>query len=380
MFLAGTLLLASLAPALAADPPPAASPPPAARRVAVIVGIGTWAKLPRTLDLPEGSQQARELAQVLEADAAFDKVHLVLDDLATRSALEGLLLQTLPAQLGPQDTLLVYWVGHGLGADFGEPLLLPYDADPARIQDTAMSVRELGSRLSEVLDVATLALVTDVSHPGSLDGLALVGPNARTWPASPGNLFVLSSASAQEVPANSTFALHFREGIRGMADTSGDHVVSAGEISRYVHDHVVLDSGGRIHPLDGGSFKPESPLATVKPGNEPPDWVDPRLVIRKKRRVMGGICLGAAAVLGGGSAVFYRQGLTHEAAYFGTEPVPDSSSWNQEKGAYEQAFWLHTGLLAGAGVATAAGATLFLLPTPTVLDGPGFAAGLTLPF
>jgi hypothetical protein len=334
---------------------------PHGRRIAVVVGIGRYAGLPPDLGNAVGRDHARALAAALEQDARYDEVHLLVDDQATRAAIESLRLLSLPSRLTSADSLLVYFSGIGLGGDFGEPYLLPYDTDPQRIPETAVPALDFCGKLQAGVKAGSIVLITDASHPGQLGGLALIGPTARSWPESSGRFFALSATVGTEIPHTDTFGAHVVEGLRGRADVSGDLEVSAGELTRYVIDHVVKDSRDRNHPSEGGNADPGLVLAAVRPEVLNPPVAQPSPGPR--RHLAGWASLGGAALLGGGSALFYLRGRELEPIYFGREEISDGRSWEEVESTYKADYWLHTGLFVGAGVLAASGGTLLLWPS-----------------
>ena len=264
-----------------------------ADRVAVVIGVGSYGKLDASLALPYASASARSLASALEQHAGFDQVLPLTDALATRSAIRDLLLESLPAKLGADDSLLVFFAGHGVGGDFGEPYLLPYDADPGDLQGTAISVDELGSSLRNVLQVGSLVMITDAVHDMRLDDLVLVGPNAKSWPEAADEFFSLSACSPRELPGTTPFGELLTEGISGAADTSTDGAVTASELYRYLLDHMA-SSGVKAHPAESGAYDPELVVAQVTKGPadfappvEPPPSARPRRIAGASLAALG---------------------------------------------------------------------------------------------
>ncbi len=299
-------LLRTLALALGLAPALALPSTAHADRVAVVIGVGHYAKLDESLALPQASADARALAQVLEQDAGFDQVLPLYDALATRSAIRDLLLENLPGQLGADDSLLVYFAGHGLGGDFGEPYLLPYDVDPADLENTALSVAELGSSLRNNLRVGSLVMVTDAVRDQQLDGLVLMGPNAKSWPDAADEFFSLSACSPKELPGATPFGSLLAEGLAGAADRETDGRVTASELYRFLLDRMAAEISD-AHPAESGSYNPGLVVAEVSKG--PPDFAPPPIPPRTGRRTAGIWAASVGLGLVGSGAAFYIDGL-----------------------------------------------------------------------
>ena len=100
-----------------------------ARSLAVIIGIDDYHNGINSLQT--ATNDAREIARILEQEHNYDQVWLLLDVQATRTALEQLLEQILVEKVQADDRLLFYFAGHGValnGDDGPEGYLIPQDA------------------------------------------------------------------------------------------------------------------------------------------------------------------------------------------------------------------------------------------------------------
>jgi len=337
-----------------------------ADRVAVVIGVGDYGKIDDSLELPGATAAARELARTLEQHAGYDQVLPLIDALATRSAIQDLLLETLPAQLDVAASLLVYFVGHGVGGDFGEPYLLPYDADPGDLQNTAISVDELGSKLRNQLQVGSLVMVTDAVHDMRLDDLVLVGPNAKSWPEAADEFFSLSACSPKEIPGETPFGALFADGISGAADSTTDGEVTASELYRYVIDKMAASSV-KAHPAESGAYNPELVVARVTktPQDFEPVAAEP-VRSAKPRRIAGASLAVVGLGLAGGGLGLYLDGVSiyDEASVPMTDQVEDPAALQAYKDRYARdQKWAP--VLIGAGAASlVTGGVLVVLPAP----------------
>ena len=239
----------------------------APRRFAVVVGVSQAGGSPE-LALEGAGSDATRVALALREQAGYTDVRIITDAEATKARILQTFQEDLASVVTEQDTLLVYFVGHGVGGDFDDPYLLPYDTDPADVPGTAISVAELGGQLSQWVPAASYAIVTDAAHSGSVGDLALLGPAATSWPDM-GASTVLLSASGLGAPAvPGMFSKHFIDAITGGADTSKDGTVSVAELYRYLVIAVPAETAGSQQPAVDGRYDQELPLAsgvTYKP-------------------------------------------------------------------------------------------------------------------
>lgn len=252
------MILALALLANAQEPPPEE---PAAKRYAVVVGISSYQSLPPELTLPAAHGDAARVALALREEAHYDDVRLITDSEATKDRLERLFRDELAPMVTPRDTVLVYYVGQGVGADFDDPYLLTYDTSPDDLPGTSLSVSALGESLPQWLQAGSYALVTDAAHGASLGDLALVGPAASSWGDVP-NAYLLSATSLGETGSGEIFAKHFIDAITGGADMNRDNVVVPSELYRYLLIAVPRDTGTRQNPSQAGRYDQALPLAT----------------------------------------------------------------------------------------------------------------------
>ncbi len=334
-----------------------------ARRVAVIIGVGSYAKLDPSLTVPDATSTAAQLALALDQHAGYDQVLPLIDAVATRAGIEELLLETLPSQLSADDSLLLYFVGHGIGGDFGEPYLLPYDVDPGDVQSSALSVESLSSRLRNALPVSSMVVITDAVHDMRLDDLVLMGPNAKSWSDITDEFFSLSASSPREIPGTTNFGQLVTDGLSGAADSSADGLVSANELHRFVLDHLV---GSKAHPAESGNYNPELSVAEVARGPQDFAAYGDSSRSARPRRITGAV-LGAVGIgLAGGGLGLYLDGL-QVYPYVGQNerPLPEGMTIEQLTDRYDRDRLWSPILFAASAATLVTGGTLLVWPSPS---------------
>lgn len=134
--------------------------------VAVVVGINRYDHgIPA---LTTAAPDATFLADLLARPDYGYRVERFLDEEATRANLATLFTRTLPALLGPQDRLLLYFAGHGIaldGDDGPAGYLLPQNADPAE-RSTYLAMTDLHAWLA-ALECRHLLAILDCCFAGA---------------------------------------------------------------------------------------------------------------------------------------------------------------------------------------------------------------------
>lgn len=234
------------------------------RRMALVIGISTYERLPAELGLETARTEAARVAAALEQGAGFDQVRLLTDASASTQKVREVLEEQVSKEVQWRDLFLVYFVGHGMGSDFGDSRLLFYDTDPEAIESTSMSVKDLAAMLQKFVPASRYVVVTDAAHAGELNGLALLGPTGNDWPQIGNRSFVVSSAAPRQVVQPGVFSKAFVEAMSGQADTNADGAVSGGELNNYLVVAVPNNTGGRQLPTVQSSYDPTLEIARRK--------------------------------------------------------------------------------------------------------------------
>ena len=260
------------------------SEPDFRKSLAVVIGIDRYSHgIPK---LHTAVADASRVGQILEADHGYE-VRSLLDEAASLEALTALFKEELPAALGPEDRVFLYYAGHGVALDGDEGpngYLLPYDAKRGE-ESTYLHMPLLHDALID-LECRHLLIVFDSCFSGAFrwsgtrafSGLPKVIHQERydrfisdpAWQ-------VISSASHDQVAldqlttgslgsrgvegAHSPFALALFEALAGAGDVvpagEGDGVITATELYLYLEARLqpeTLKHGLRDRPAVCGRF------------------------------------------------------------------------------------------------------------------------------
>ena len=243
-------------------------------RWALVVGISDYQD--DRLNLRFADRDARAFAKLIltEEGGGFDsdKVLVLLNEQATAGDLQRALRSFLkkPAK---EDFVVIYLACHGQ-PDVDRPsnvYILPHDTDLDDVAGTAVPMREIDHCLRETLQASKVVILADTCHSGAIGGRMGTPRNVQAAAAINHYLYgvseakdgiaLLTSAEANQVAlederwggGHGVFTYHLLEGKKGAADSTGNGIVTVGELFEYVRDEVKRDTDHRQHPAIGTS-------------------------------------------------------------------------------------------------------------------------------
>lgn len=234
---------------------------------------------------------ATDVASVLTSSSycGYDSsnVRLLRDGEASLSNLRDS-LSWLSTVAGPEDSVVVYFSGHGTRfQDSGGTLqsaLLPVDAQLSQLSNTSLPESDFSSALKSISSARLLVLL-DACHSGG--SASFKKPDHDDRPdfgfdeKALGHLaegvgrVVIASSRASETSLvfpsarNSVFTQHLLEALKGEMPTVGDGVVRVFEIFNHVASKVKRTTSDRQHPIFKASdLEVNFPVALDKGGSK----------------------------------------------------------------------------------------------------------------
>jgi hypothetical protein len=217
---------------------------------AVVIGLERYRN-----ELPQAShaeQDARVVARYLSGTMGYEEgnIALLLNDRATKGDMEKYFETWLPNRVESNDTVFVYFSGHGApNTKTGEAYLVPYDGDPLFLNNTGYPLSRLYQSLAD-LRAKEVVVVLDSCFSGA-GGRSVIAKGMRpiiTEIKSPllgkGKTVVLAASSGQQVSstyqqkAHGLMTYFFLKGLQGEADTNKDGKIDIAELFEYLRPQV----------------------------------------------------------------------------------------------------------------------------------------------
>jgi len=222
---------------------------------ALVVGVSNYRPYPETPTLPSldyAESDARKIAQALQdpKQGRVKTLRLLLEGDATKTAIQAE-LRDLARRVGPEDTLIFYYSGHGRPNSQGQASVMPYDAKMTD-EETWLTLESVQALIQSALGGrGRYLMMVDACFSGqSLPGtrsFAIPGskaiPKAHLPQPNWRGAFLASSAADQlswedADLGGGVFTAYLLEALSGKADTNGDGYVLTDEAYAYVARRV----------------------------------------------------------------------------------------------------------------------------------------------
>jgi len=148
---------------------------------AVIIGIDRYPNLPQDRQLSYAVRDAKGIEQVMKRLYKFDKIVTLYDQQATKDRILELLTEELPAQMGEDDSLFIFWAGHGNQEKSREGelgYLIPYDGAPDKIRKN-ITMAEIRDTISKKIPAKHVFYVMDACYSGLLTATRAIDNKPR---------------------------------------------------------------------------------------------------------------------------------------------------------------------------------------------------------
>lgn len=228
---------------------------------AVIIGIDKYPNLPPDRQLSYAVRDAQGIEQVMKQLYKFDKIVTLYDQQATRDRILDLLTEELPAQMGEDDSLFIFWAGHGNQEKSREGelgYLIPYDGSPAKIR-TNITMAEIRDTISKKIPAKHVFYVMDACYSGLMTTTRAIDSKPRR------DLAYLKEITKERVRQVLTAGSKDQEVLDGghkghsvftgrlieALEAAGDFI-TANEIQAIIKEKVFSDARARNHTQTPG--------------------------------------------------------------------------------------------------------------------------------
>ena len=229
---------------------PGQSVVPQVNRYAIVIGIEQYRERIPKADFAE--RDARDVAQFLSTQGGYREENVIvrLNEQATKSDLEKYFEAWLKNNVDANSSVFIYFSGHGAPkAETGEAYIVPYDGDPAFIEQTGYPLKRLYQTLDK-LPTRNIIVMLDSCFSGT-GGRSVLAKGARPMALTVEGLsysgtktVVLSATSgshislADQEKGHGLFTYYALQGLNGDADANGDGAIDVQELFEFLKPQV----------------------------------------------------------------------------------------------------------------------------------------------
>jgi len=227
---------------------------------AVIIGIDRYQNLPADRQLQNAVKDAKGVEEILRKNYQFDKIITLNNEQATKDRIMEVLTEELPAQMGEQDALFLFWAGHGNQekSSYGEiGYLIPYDGATDKIRKN-ITMAEIRDTVSKKIPAKHVFYVMDACYSGLLTTRSVDGKIRRDL----GYLKEITKESARQVlTAGGKGEKALDGGPKGHSVFTGRLIeilesapdfITANELQASIREKVYSDAQARNHTQTPG--------------------------------------------------------------------------------------------------------------------------------
>lgn len=232
---------------------------------AVVVGVARYEHMPTLKYTDDDAYQIFAFLKSPEGGALPDnQIKVLIDEDATR---ENILraMRKVMLKADENDVVMFYFSGHGLEGSF---LPVDYDGYSNRVKH-----EEIKEYLSQSKAKHKVVLA-DACHSGSL--LAMKKPMLalnkyyKAFEDTKGGTALMMSSKSEEYSLedgglrSGIFSYYLRKGLKGLADTNNNKIVSISELFDYVYSNVQTYTGNIQTPTLTGNYDMQMPVAVIR--------------------------------------------------------------------------------------------------------------------
>jgi len=254
---------------------------------AAIIGINDYQNqgIP---DLEYAVADAQAMYEYLQnhMNISPDHIFALYDESASKTEIEKILGDILPRKARPQDTVIIYYSGHGApdhdpsspDGDNVSKYLLASDTDPESMWATVVPMERIRSIFSRIPSERVVFLA-DTCYSGASGGKTLamstrasLNDNFLDRLAAGRGRVIITASGAGELAredenlggGHGVFTYYLLEGLKGAADADGDKLITSGEAYEYVFKNVSRHTQNMQHPIKKGEEERPIILGVIK--------------------------------------------------------------------------------------------------------------------
>ena len=227
-------------------------------RYALLIGISKYAN--STIDLSFAENDARSLHDLLldpEIGAYKEEnVRLLVDEEATRKNIMSALNSWLGNRVREEDSILIFYSGHGALGNGSEAYWVTHDADVEDLYASALSNKDISQLIANLAAKRKLTLIDSCFSEATAKKYRALVPSDIFEEFQGEGVVTITASTGQEksveVGGHGAFTYHLLEALEGQGDSNSNGVVELDELWTYLNAKVqktAADAGNKQTPV-----------------------------------------------------------------------------------------------------------------------------------
>ena len=227
-------------------------------RYALLIGISKYANASLSLNFAAADAKSLQAVLLDPEIGAYkpENVRLLVDDQATRKNVVSALSTWLGNRVKPEDSVIIFYSGHGALGGGNEAYWVTYDADVDDLGSSAISNKEISTLIGNLSAKRKITFIDSCYSEATAKKYRAVVPTNLFDQFKGKGVVTITASSGQEksveVGGHGAFTYHLLDALRGKADTNNNGVVELDEVWNYLNEKVqktAADAGNKQTPV-----------------------------------------------------------------------------------------------------------------------------------
>ena len=232
--------------------------PGVGERYALLIGITKYANPTINLNFAAADAEALQKLLLDPEIGAYkpDNVRMLIDDQANRKNILSSLNTWLGARIKPEDSVLIFYSGHGALGNNNSAYWVTYDADVEDLSSSALSNQDISTFIANLPARRKLTLIDSCFSEATAKKYRALVPSEVFNDFKGEGVVTMTASTGQEksveIGGHGAFTFHLLDALQGKADANGNGVVELDEVWSYLSERVqktAADAGNRQTPV-----------------------------------------------------------------------------------------------------------------------------------
>src|SRR3990172_4348419 len=213
-------------------------------RYALLIGISKYSNPTINLNYADRDAQAFQELLLDPQIGAYkpENVRLLINEEATRKNIMSALNSWLGNRVREEDSVLIYYSGHGALGNGSEAYWVTHDADVEDLYASALSNKDISQLIAGLAAKRKLTLIDSCYSEATAQKYKALVPSDLFSEFQGAGVVTITASTGQEksveIGGHGAFTYHLLEGLEGKGDTNNNGVVELDELWNYLNDKV----------------------------------------------------------------------------------------------------------------------------------------------